>query len=82
MKMWLNLYKMKKNNFGGARPKTKNQTTDDWKKCQAWMLGLGTYTSAKIPSLDNLLDEHSLYVYLKVRLIDWLKFFYWTSYAV
>ena len=57
---------MKKGNYGGAKPKTRNVKSEDWMKCQSWMLGLETRVSAKIPSLDNLHDEYDLYNYVKV----------------
>ena len=58
--------KTMKASFVGARPKTRIVKSEDWKKCQNWMLGLATAKSAKVPSLDNLRDEYDLYIYLKV----------------
>ena len=58
----------------GTKPKFRRQQTtskecDDWKSCQEWMLQLKTASSAKIPSLDKLRDEHDLYLYLKVKFV-------------
>ena len=60
----------------GTKPKFRRQQTtskdcDDWKSCQEWMLQLEKWkaSSAKIPSLDKLRDEHELYQYLKVKYV-------------